>query len=333
MALLTSPDVLPEAMRFLVRALLLFGPDGIERAELLDLVAPSGLVEAMQSLGGDAETTPAAGDPKSGGRVIATQSLDALRMLEVVVDRNGGKVVAPADDLVDRWKRPTDVTAPLFCAFLLNRFFEKAEPNAESGSTTGVTDFIQALELLYTTNEPMRPFDRFEPPDSDRTRGGHSFRDYQASVVGNDDRLWPVFNSTRWLPFLRWAIYLGLARQVGSSGIIPDVSAALTVRLADVPAGVYDIEDFVAKCATAVPLLDGGDLQTRHQPERQGDTAVLSPGLSLSLVQLEADRLVKLEKPSDTGVRIVRLGRNRTTDRAVSTVEWMPRVRAKGGSR
>jgi hypothetical protein len=286
----------------------------------------------MKSLG-DAETTLAAGDPKSGGRLIATQSLDALRtLLDVVVDRDGDKV-ALADDVVNRWKRPTDVTAPVFCAFLLDRFFEKTEPNAESGNKTGVTDFMQALELLYTANEPMRPFDRFEPTDSDRVRGGHSFRNYQASVVGNDDGMWPVFNLTRWQPFLRWAFYLGLARQVGSSGIIPDASAALAVRLADVPPGIYDVDEFVARCAVAVPLFDGGKLQTRHESEREGDTAVLSPGLSLSLVQLEADRLVGLEKRSDTGVRIVRLGQNRTMDRAVTTVQWKPGAEVKEGNR
>jgi hypothetical protein len=82
-----------------------------------------------------------------------------------------------------------------------------------------------------------------------------------------------------------------------------------------------------------VPLFDGGELQTRHQPAREGDTAVLSSGLSLSLMQLEADRWVTLDKRSDTGVRIVRLGQNRTTDRAITTVEWKPRTRAKGGHR
>lgn len=330
MALLTSPDMLPEAMRFLLRALLLFGRDGVPREELLNLVAPPGLVEAMKSLGGDAEATPAAGDPKAGGRLIATQSLDALRRLDIVVDSNGNKMVALADDVADRWKRPTDVTAPVFCAFLLDRIFDKAEPHAPSGSANGVTDLIQALELLYTTTEPMRPFDRFEP---DRAGRGHSFQEYQTAVVGSDAGLWPVFNASRWPPFLRWASYLGLAQLVGSSGIIPDASAALAVRLADVPPGVYDIEEFVTICATAVPLFDGGELQTRHQPAREGDTAVLSSGLSLSLMQLEADRWVTLDKRSDTGVRIVRLGQNRTTDRAITTVEWKPRTRAKGGHR
>jgi hypothetical protein len=330
MALLTSPDMLPEAMRFLLRALLLFGRDGVERAELLDLVAPPGLMEAMKSLGGDAETTLAAGDPKSGGRLIATRSLEALSMLDVVIDANGGKVVAPADDVADLWKRPNDVTASAFCAFILDRLFDKAEPLAASGSANGVTDFIQALELLYTTTEPMRPFDRFEP---DRMRRGHSFQDYQTEVVGSDAGLWPVFNLSRWPPFLRWASYLGLAQLVGSSGVVPDASAALAVRLADIPPGVYDIEEFVVICATAVPLFDGGELQTRHQPAREGDTAVLSSGLSLSLTQLEADCLVTLDKRSDTGVRIVRLGQNRTTDRAITTVEWKPGTRAKGGHR
>ena len=50
MALLNPPDILPEAMRYLVRALLALRPPRVDRDELIGLVAPPGLTEAMGSL-------------------------------------------------------------------------------------------------------------------------------------------------------------------------------------------------------------------------------------------------------------------------------------------
>ena len=88
-----------------------------------------------------------------------------------------------------------------------------------------------------------------------------------ASPTGNwsrcgPDRVknWPVPNKPQWLPFRRWAAYLGLARPVGTNGLIPDASEALIRRLPALQPGDYDIGDFVGRCAQAVPVLDGGAL-------------------------------------------------------------------------
>ena len=86
MALLNPPDILPEAMRYLVRALLALRQPQIDRDELIALVAPPGLTEAMDSLAADAADTSEAepDDLRTGGSIIAESSLDALRSLGLV---------------------------------------------------------------------------------------------------------------------------------------------------------------------------------------------------------------------------------------------------------
>ena len=83
----------------------------------------------------------------------------------------------------------------------------------------------------------------------------------------------------------------------GPSGLIPDASEALLRRLPAMPPGDYDVRDFVARCAPAVPILDGGALRNRSRPASEGDHAVLSGGLSISLLQLEADGFLTMTRP------------------------------------
>jgi hypothetical protein len=187
-------------------------------------------------------------------------------------------------------------------------------------------DLVRALELYYVAEDPLRPVSRFEID----VKGARSFEELQTAVFGGDVDLWPVRNPTRWTPFCRWASYLGLARTVGVSGIIPDASEALAARLPDLPSGSYDAGEFVSRCAEALPLLDGGLLQARYDPQRTGATEVLSPALSLSIAQLEADGMVKWDKRSDTGVRILRLRADRSADRPITTVEWTQGAREGG---
>src|SRR4051812_16829760 len=109
MALLTSPDAVPEALRFVVRALLLSKDRSIEENELLGLVAPPGLVESMSSIASDVDAgLEDESDKKTGGRTIASQSIEALSTLDLVVKEKG--TVRLAETAVSRWKRPEDVT-------------------------------------------------------------------------------------------------------------------------------------------------------------------------------------------------------------------------------
>jgi len=109
MALLNPPDILPEAMRYLMRALLALPQPQADRDELIGLVAPRGLTEAMDSLAAAADLTDAEPeDLLTGGTVIATTSLNALRSLGFI-EQDGDQVTLSAA-VADQWKKPGDAT-------------------------------------------------------------------------------------------------------------------------------------------------------------------------------------------------------------------------------
>ena len=118
---------------------------------------------------------------------------------------------------------------------------------------------------------------------------------------------------------------------MGTAGLIPDASEALIRRLPAMTPGDYDVRDFVARCASAVPILDGGALQTGHDPLYEGDHAVLSGGLSVSLLQLEADGFLKMDQRSDASGRTLRLRPDGSADRIVTTVIWQQTPVRRGG--
>jgi hypothetical protein len=262
-------------------------------------------------------------DLRTGGTVIATASLDALRMFGLVGQR--GNRIALTDTCVELWKSPADVTPGSLCQFLLDSVMRMAEPSAMPGESRGVADIVHALVLLHVAGQPLLPFDRFEPTVGESSQAGRDFMNWELKTRGSDRKAWPVPNKEQWQSFRRWAPYLGLARPVGTTGLIPDASAALTRRLSGLASGDYDVRDFVARCASGVPILDGGELQFGHDPQIEGDHAVLSGGLSISLLQLEADGRLIMEKRSDIGGRTLRLRPDRSADRLVTTVVWSER--------
>jgi hypothetical protein len=320
MALLNPPDILPEAMRYLVRALLALRQPYAERDELIGLVAPRGLTEAMDSLTAAADLTEAEPDDlRTGGAVIATASLDALRSLGIVTQDDSRITLSTA--AAEQWKKPEDVTARTMCRLLLDAVLQAADPAAPYGASTGSTDLAQAAVLLHSADQPLQPFDRFEPAPA-----GRSFANWQLETCGSDRvKNWPIPNKERWLSFRRWAPYLGLARPVGTYGLIPDASEAIIRRLPSLEPGDYDMGDFVRRCALAVPVLDGGALWRGSEALANGDVKVLSGGLSVSLLQLEADGFMTMARPksdTDRNGRILRLRPDRSADRLVGTVTW-----------
>lgn len=314
MALLTPPDILPEAMRFLVRGILALSGE-VQRDELIALVAPTGLVEAIKSLGSDAEAiSDEESDLKTGGTVIAEKSLAALGTLGIV-QIAGGRVGLAA--VPQEWQKPTDVDSISFSRHLRDRVFATADAGVLVGDSGGVMDLVHGLVVLHAAANPLQPFSTFEP---DKSGQGRAFIEHLRSLFGDDRSGWPFPNREQWIPFRRWTAYLGLASS-GHKGLIADISAALTQELRELPSGEYDIEQFVAECAQAVPILDGGPL---HFPYTTTDSShsLLSPGFSVSLLQLEAEGLVVLSKRSDIGTRTLRVGSDSTFDLPVSHVKW-----------
>jgi hypothetical protein len=329
MALLTNPDILPEAMRFIVRTLLATPDQELDRSDLVSLVAPRGLTEAMDSIAA-ADSDPADLDPddlKTGGAIIAEASLSGLRTLGLVKpsgDRGKGERLKLTGAAAD-WKAPSDASPGGMGRVLLDAVIQMGD----SDVSHGIGDLIQAVVLLHTAGQPLRPFDTFEAAAGTKGRG---FADQQAKALGPERKdNWPVPNPEQWQPLRRWASYLGLARTVGTAGLIPDASEALLRRLPAMKPGDYDVRDFVAQCAFAVPILDGGVLQTGHDWQYEGDHAVLSGGLSVSLLQLEADGFLTMDQRSDATGRTLRLRPDGSADRTVTTVIWEKTSVRRGG--
>jgi hypothetical protein len=334
MTLLNPPDILPEAMRYLVRALLARRQPHADRDELIGLVAPRGLTEAMETLTADAADTAEAepDDLRTGGTLIAGASLDALRWLGIV-EQDGNRIALSAAAAA-QWTKPSDVTVQGMCCLLLDATLLAADPEASYGETSGSTDLVQAVVLLHSAEQPLWPFDRFESGRAARP-GGRAFAEWEAACCGPErTKTWPVPNNPQWLPFRRWAPYLGLARPVGTYGLIPDASEALIRRLPPLAPGDYHIGDFVGRCAQAVPVLDGGALRPGQEIPAGGEAGVLSGGLSVSLLQLEADGFMTMPRPeSDIGRdgRILRIRPDRSGDRRVTTVTWHATSARRGG--
>ena len=113
----------------------------------------------------------------------------------------------------------------------------------DSDVSHGIGDLIQAVVLLHTAGQPLRPFDTFEAAAGGSGRG---FAARQTEALGPERKdNWPVPNPEQWQPLRRWASYLGLARTVGREGLIPDASEALLRRLPAMAPGDYDVREFV----------------------------------------------------------------------------------------
>jgi hypothetical protein len=323
MAVLNPPDIVPEAMRYLIRALLMVPGKPLAEDELIDLVAPAGMAEAMTA-GGDEDLGPSDGDERetrSTGRTIAEASLGALRTLDLVAGGRDGLALAP--EAASRWKRASDVSAMEFSKALLEGMATRYQPNLVPASG-GAADLVGGLSMLYSANEPINPFTGFDSPIVSRR-----FIDWQKEKLGNDDKTWPLFNTVRWPPFRRWAVYLGVARVIGSA-LLPEASLAVE-RVVLIEPGEYPVSEFVHRCLRVLPFLDTSGTSFGHDAEVEADHAVLSPGFSLTLATLKSKGIIEFARKSDTGGRTLRFRQDPQLDHRVTHVSWIgmaPRARS-----
>lgn len=303
MALLNPPDVLPEAMRFLLRALLAAPGRSLPQSTLIATVAPEGLAEAMKAVA--AEEAADDGEAKTGGRLIAQTSLAALGQLGLVTFDGSGadRQVAVSTRFTGEFSAWDAVTGPAFAAFLRHYCFTPEVSDAPMGSQeTGSADLAQGIALLHLAPRPLQPFSGFET-------GDRTFQQLEYDLLPSKD-CWPVGNPLGYPPFVRWATYLGLATLVpagrGRTGtvLVADASAAVEEHIAELVPKLMPIGDVVAAVGERFPALDGGRV---HQQVREALTQVypagqVSPGLALTLRTLEHRGHVRLSLLSDAAV-------------------------------
>lgn len=322
MPLLNPPDILPEAMRFLLRALLAHKHATCERDELFALVAPVGWGDSLKAI--DKNEMAESGEERSGsGQLIAQRSFDALVIVGLANLQDGR--AAASDSARQIWNTVGEVTAASFSRQLRAHVWqaEASDPGASR-----VHDLVGALGLMYAAKEPLKPF-HF---DAERTR---RFDTIQVERHGVEQSNWPVGNRERWVSARRWAVYLGLGRPIPASraipatGLIAEASSALLDESNFTAPGLYPIGRFLSQCAKVVPVADTGPF-TGWAESAESE---VSPGMSLTLRQLEAQGHLKLESQSDSAGMTVALGTHADLRELKTHVNWHPCAVAEGAPR
>lgn len=295
MALLNPPNILPEAMRFLVRAVVAT-KGRTSDAELITMVGPPRLPEAMGEIhGGDPESDDQPeGNPRDGGRKIATDSLAALLQLDILESVDEQIVLGEQADR--SWRKVADVTARSF----VERF--ESAVLTERGRDVG-TDLLGATAVMFAASNPLTAFDGFDEGNATRRFVEHQ----QNELSTTNSEHWAVVNIERWRslrrlgPSLGWMAPLSVGRRVG---LLPNAAPALRRWLPEVEAGLHTGGEFLRGAATRLPFLDGGDIALRQI----GAAGSLSGGLSLTLLALQHSQDVELVREADASTYEVSLG-------------------------
>lgn len=324
MPILNPPDVLPDAMRFLVRVVLAT-KGRLNREEALSLIAPAGLTAALVELGQVPEEVEDEGagtaDGGTAGRVIADASLTALLQLGMVSAEE--ETMEVHELLQPLWRKVDDVTASSF-AQQLGRFV------LEERGRTVADDLLRACGLLFAANDPLKPFDGFEKANLSRP-----FQPHQESVLGADipQSEWPVGNNERWQSLKRLATYMGWCEPVilgpRSFQLLPNCARALRPTVQAMAPQILPGAQFISQCANALPFLDSG---TFAFPVND-DAGSLSGGLSLTLFALEHAKVIKLIEQSDAEAFDLVIGDQPEDRRRFRSVEVLPTGAKKGRDR
>lgn len=290
MAFLNPPDAIPEAMRFMVRAIAAH-PVGLAEDELLRLVSPQGLTEAAS---GEPIGRDSAAKPKTGGRTIAVASLAALRgagLLDRPQTGDRSIRIGPAlSGRVDRWE---NMTAPAFAEVVRDTVLAAADDLSGDDAVSGAEDLAWAIALLLSVPDPLDPLVPFES-------AGKTLRNYQTEHFGDDNADWVVRNNERYVSLLRWITYLGFG-QVWKKGLVVDPAPALEALAIPLLDQEMLVNEFVERIAGAMPYTDRGSIGTALRTRLSPPPAAgeLSPGLAWGLRVLHVRGLVQLSPKSD----------------------------------
>ncbi len=119
----------------------------------------------------------------------------------------------------------------------------------------------------------------------------------------------PFINNTRWNGFEEWSVFLGMAIVAGDR-LTPNPALAISWFLGEIANGRSELSqaEFLDAVATALPVLDGGYLRRAVEDGIKNPWAIMSPtdispSLSIALLTLEAQQLLRLEMRSDAASR------------------------------
>lgn len=277
MPLLNPPDVLPEAMRFILRALLASGGQ-LSEEEARRLVTPTSLNRGNSALDDGQE----AGGPAK----IFKASLDALRGLELVTQNLAGDRTIKIEQRVsDRFKDWPELTAKDFSDFLSNEIFSPLQNAPKKGDN----DLYDAVSFVMFVSDPLTAFSTFDGPN------GRQFQAVQFDALGENLDNWVVRNTERYQSLRRWLTYIGVAR-ILKNGMIIDPSARIEQQVLSIAEKEIPIGHLLDRLGEVLPFTDRGTGGTliKSQMVTKFEANVVSPGLSVGLEVLEAQGKVRL---------------------------------------
>jgi hypothetical protein len=290
MPFLTSPDVLPEAMRFIVRVLLR-SEDPIPQSDLLRLIAPAGLVEAVNGTGPDSDDkfSPT-------GQIIADKTLAEMRGAGIVDQATTGTRAVTASSIVtDAFPSWDAVHADVFADFLRTAVVAAASDVLDEDAGGGAEDLAHAIALLFLMPGPLTPIAAFEEGK------GKSLAEFQTRHLGDDIAKWVVRGPVRYPQLVRWASYLGYARLDNKGRLLIDPSVALHGPVSAIVQDEMDLPTFIDRLGIAVPPTDRGRIGSAVREKLSADQTRngLSPGVALGLVTLHHQGVIKLTDQDD----------------------------------
>ena len=115
-----------------------------------------------------------------------------------------------------------------------------------------------------------------------------------------------LFNTTKYAPWRRWMVHLGLIEDIGHGSLIPDVSRRLGSEIARaIPpiSGTQPAVQFVGWVRTRLPFIPGGRLfaGVTRQTSRPSDCGVL---LSAALRNLRDEGVIRLTTVGDAAGQV-----------------------------
>ncbi len=295
MPFINPPDVLPEAMRFIVR-LLLQAEEPVPQAEVVRRISPAGLAEVTSG-------TPLDEKPKLGeaGRIVVEATLAAMQGAGLVEVSGSEREVGLTPLVSEHFAKWEEVDAESFAQFLLEQVVAVASDvfeGSDEAKTGGAEDLAHTISLLLQMPNPMDPISGFE------SGGGKTLQTFQGEQFGLNPKKagWLVPNNEQYLNVARWVSYLGFGYVDGSRGLLIEPSAVLKEPVQNV-LGKTDmpLEKFLEGLGSQIPVTDRGAIAsavtkrlTVPRPEDQ-----LSPGLAFGLRVLEEQKVIQLIKKSD----------------------------------
>ena len=289
MPLLQSPDILPEAMRFILRAVL-SNEDPLPYDEVERLVAPA-------TLGGERADREEDSGTRSNrsGQLIFEKSLEGLRGLGLVnQERVGARRVTADSRIRERFPKWQQLSAQAFSEFFLDEALFAPVDSSGPEQTNGGDDLVEVLAFSMVVSSPVRGFASFSGEK------GRRFQDDQRDLLGTERGKWLVLNDERYRGMVRWLTYLGIARSFDGFVLI-EPSSCLRRHVSDIVTKKTPIDQFLENLGERLPFTDRGTvgLRLRGMLSLESPHREISPGLALGLTILDSSGVIRLHKGDD----------------------------------